>query len=76
MTPQEAENGRRRIARECLKELMQYTSDEQHTAILGKYTPKFKPLNHPCFPEKKVPGYYVRTLQQEDEVWGLQLNPH
>ena len=75
MTPQEAENGRRRIARECLKELMKYTSDEQHTAILDKYTPKFKPLNHLRFPEKKEPGYYVRTLQQEDEVWGLQLNP-
>ncbi|HEI8864349.1 TPA: hypothetical protein ACWLWR_001302 [Morganella morganii] len=75
MTPQEAENGRRRVARECLKELMQYTSDEQHTAILDKYTPKFKPLNHLPFPEKKEPGYYVRTLQQENEVWGLQLNP-
>ena len=75
MTPQEAENGRRRVARECLKELMQYTSDEQHTAILDKYTPKFKPLNHLRFPEKKEPRYYVRTLQQEDEVWGLQLNP-
>lgn len=65
MTPQEAENGRRRIARECLKELMQYTSDEQHTAILDKYTPKFKPLNHLRFPAKRVLGYYVRTLQKE-----------
>lgn len=65
MTPQEAENGRRRIARECLKELMQYTSDEQHTAILDKYTPKFKPLNHLRFPAKMVLGYYVRTLQKE-----------
>lgn len=59
MTPQEAENGRRRIARECLKELMQYT------AILDKYTPKFKPLNHLRFPAKRVLGYYVRTLQKE-----------
>lgn len=65
MTPQEAENGRRRIARECLKELMQYTSDEQHTAILDKYTPKFKPLNHLSFPAKRVLGYYVRLLQKE-----------
>lgn len=65
MTPQEAENGRRRIARDCLTELMQYTSDEQHTAILDKYTPKFKPLNHLRFPAKRVLGYYVRTLQRE-----------
>ena len=65
MTPQEAENGRRRIARECLTELKQYTSDEQHTAILDKYTPKFKPLNHLRFPAKRVLGYYVRTLQKE-----------
>lgn len=65
MTPQEAENGRRRIARECPKELMQHTSDEQHAAILDKYTPKFKPLNHLRFPAKRVLGYYVRTLQKE-----------
>ncbi len=65
MTPQEAENGRRQIARDCLTELMQYTSDEQHTAILDKYTPKFKPLNHLRFPAKRVLGYYVRTLQKE-----------
>lgn len=65
MTPQEAENGRRRIARDCLTELMKYTSDEQHTAILDKYTPKFKPLNHLCFPAKRVLGYYVRILQKE-----------
>lgn len=65
MTPQEAENGRRRIAKEFLKELMKYTSDEQHTAILDKYTPKFKPLNHLRFPAKRVLGYYVRTLQKE-----------
>lgn len=65
MTPQEAENGRRRIARECLKELMQYTSDEQHTAILDKYTPKFKPLNHMRFNNKDVLSYYVRLLQKE-----------
>ncbi len=65
MTPQEAENGRRRIARDCLTELMQHTSDEQHTAILDKYTPKFKPLNHLRFPAKRVLGYYVRTLQKE-----------
>ncbi len=44
---------------------MQYTSDEQHTAILDKYTPKFKPLNHLRFPAKRVLGYYVRTLQKE-----------
>ncbi|WNP29404.1 hypothetical protein RN616_12785 [Morganella morganii] len=46
-------------------ELMQHTSDEQHTAILDKYTPKFKPLNHLSFPAKRVLGYYVRTLQKE-----------
>lgn len=45
--------------------IMQYTSDEQHTAILDKYTPKFKPLNHLRFPAKRVLGYYVRTLQKE-----------
>lgn len=65
MTPQEAENGRRRIARDCLTELMKHTSDEQHTAILDKYTPKFKPLNHLRFPAKRVLGYYVCTLQKE-----------
>lgn len=65
MNEQILENGRRRIARDCPKELMQYTSDEQHTAILDKYTPKFKPLNHLRFPAKRVLGYYVRTLQKE-----------
>ena len=44
---------------------MQHTSDEQHTAILDKYTPKFKPLNHLRFPAKRVLGYYVRALQKE-----------
>ncbi len=44
---------------------MQYTSDEQHTAILDKYTQKFKPLNNLRFPAKRVLGYYVRTLQKE-----------
>ena len=65
MTPQEAENGRRRIARECLKELMQYTSEEQHTSILDKYTIKFAPLNHMRFNNKDVLSHYVRLLQKE-----------
>ncbi len=67
MTPQEAENGRRTIARECLAELEkpENKSDERHTAILDKYTPKFATLNHLRFPAKRVLGYYVRTLQKE-----------
>ncbi|MEG0278836.1 MAG: hypothetical protein RR446_12020, partial [Lachnospiraceae bacterium] len=68
MTPQEAENGRRTIARECLAELEkpENKSDERHTAILDKYTPKFATLNHlPHFPPKRVLGHVMRELQKE-----------
>ena len=44
---------------------MKYTSDEQHTAILDKYTIKFAPLNHMRFNNKDVLSHYVRLLQKE-----------
>ena len=67
MTPQEEENGRRTIARECLAELekLENKSDEQHTAILDKYTIKFTPLNHMRFNNKDALCHYVRLLQKE-----------
>lgn len=67
MTPQEMENGRRNIARECLKELKKTPNlnDTQTAVILDKYTPRFKPLNHMRFSTKSVLGYYMRIIQKE-----------
>ncbi|MEQ2025366.1 hypothetical protein ABLB84_06155 [Xenorhabdus szentirmaii] len=50
------ENGRRQVARECLKELnaLPKYDDQAVTAILDKYTLKFKPLNHMRFSAKSV----------------------
>ncbi|MGJ0626068.1 hypothetical protein [Xenorhabdus bovienii] len=61
------ENGRRQVARECLKELnnLPQYDDKAVTAILDKYTPKFKPLNHMRFSAKSVLGYYVRIIRKE-----------
>ncbi|WP_273581165.1 hypothetical protein [Xenorhabdus aichiensis] len=63
----EFENGRRQVARECLKELnnLPQYDDKAVTAILDKYTPKFKPLNHMRFSAKSVLGYYVRIIRKE-----------
>ncbi|WP_156730731.1 hypothetical protein [Morganella psychrotolerans] len=61
------------IARECLAELEkpENKSDEQHTAILDKYTPKFATLNHlPHFPPKRVLGHVMRELQKERKDGG------
>ncbi|EUD10373.1 hypothetical protein HMPREF1563_3279 [Providencia alcalifaciens 205/92] len=47
MTPQEMENGRRKIAKDCLKELhdLSEKTDSNITTVLDKYTPQFSPLN-------------------------------
>ncbi|WP_430248350.1 hypothetical protein ACIH2S_07160 [Providencia sp. PAZ2] len=44
MTPQEMENGRRKVARDCRDKLKQLKklSDKQSTAILKDYLPKFQ----------------------------------
>ncbi|MDE9538908.1 hypothetical protein [Xenorhabdus bovienii] len=65
--PNLLENGRRQVARECLKELnnLPKYDDKKVTAILDKYTPKFKPLNHMRFSAKSVLGYYVRIIRKE-----------
>ncbi|WP_099117911.1 hypothetical protein [Xenorhabdus ishibashii] len=63
----EFENARRKVARDCLKELtaLPKYDDTAVTAILDKYTPKFKPLNHMKFSAKSVLAYYVRVIQKE-----------
>ncbi|WP_222941630.1 hypothetical protein, partial [Xenorhabdus sp. TS4] len=60
-------NARRKVARDCLKELtaLPKYDDIAVTAILDKYTPKFKPLNHMKFSAKSVLAYYVRMIQKE-----------
>ncbi|MDE9519060.1 hypothetical protein KKJ17_15330 [Xenorhabdus bovienii] len=65
--PNLLENGRRQVARECLKELnnLPQYDDKAVTEILDKYTPKFKPLNHMRFSAKLVLGYYVRIIRKE-----------
>ncbi|HGN1708073.1 TPA: hypothetical protein ACKRTE_003999 [Providencia rettgeri] len=49
MTPQEMENGRRAIARECRNELKKIMEEEKLTSeieisVLNKHLDKFKPL--------------------------------
>ncbi|CDH18333.1 hypothetical protein XBKQ1_1140005 [Xenorhabdus bovienii str. kraussei Quebec] len=39
--------------------------DKAVAAILDKYTPKFKPLNHMRFSAKSVLVYYVRVIRKE-----------
>ncbi|WFQ80269.1 hypothetical protein PXH59_03630 [Xenorhabdus sp. SF857] len=55
------------MARECLKELEKLPKydDTAVTAILDKYTPQFKPLNHMRFSAKSVLAYYVWVIQKE-----------
>lgn len=68
MTPQEMENGRRKIARECLNELINLEEKTDHniTIILNKYTPQFSPLNDKKhFPPKMVLGHLVRQIEKE-----------
>ncbi|KLU16351.1 hypothetical protein AAY47_06410 [Xenorhabdus griffiniae] len=63
----EFENARRTVARDCLKELEKLPKydDTAVTAVLDKYTPQFKPLNHMKFSAKSVLVYYVRLIQKE-----------
>ncbi len=70
MNEQVLENGRRKIARECLRELIDLNKydDKAVTAILDKYTPKFKLImseHQMKFSAKSVLSYYVRNLQKE-----------
>ncbi|EMA4781883.1 MULTISPECIES: hypothetical protein [Providencia] len=68
MTPQEMENGRRKIAKDCLKELhdLSEKTDPNITTVLDKYTPQFSPLNDKKhFPPKMVLGHLVRQIEKE-----------
>ncbi|AWK42654.1 hypothetical protein PluTT01m_15130 [Photorhabdus laumondii subsp. laumondii] len=70
MNDQIYENGRRKIARECLRELtaLNKYDDKSVTAILDKYTPKFKLImseHQMKFSAKSVLSYYVRNIRKE-----------
>ncbi|TDB45231.1 hypothetical protein C5468_21955 [Photorhabdus luminescens subsp. mexicana] len=70
MNDQVYENGRRKIAKECLNELTQLSKydDKAVTAILDKYTQQFKLImneHQMKFSAKSVLSYYVRNLQKE-----------
>ncbi|MGV8004514.1 hypothetical protein QPK14_21280 [Photorhabdus temperata subsp. temperata] len=71
MSEQIYENGRRKIARECLSELtaLNKYDDKAVTAILDKYTPKFKLIMSEHQKKKASPknwlAQYVRNLQKE-----------
>ncbi|OCQ53619.1 hypothetical protein Ppb6_01245 [Photorhabdus australis subsp. thailandensis] len=70
MNDQALENGRRKIARECLSELtaLNKYDDKAVTAILDKYTQQFKLImneHHMKFSAKSVLSYYIRGLQKE-----------
>lgn len=71
MNEQVLENGRRKIARECLSELtsLRKYDDKAVTAILDKYTQKFKLIMSEHQMKKASPknwlSQYVRNLQKE-----------
>nr|WP_282559044.1 hypothetical protein [Providencia heimbachae] len=70
MTPQEMENGRRAVARECRDKLKQLKklSDKQSTAILKDYLPKFQLTlseKHKKFPPIMWLTYYVNSIDKE-----------
>ncbi|MBS9442443.1 hypothetical protein EAE89_12195 [Photorhabdus heterorhabditis] len=71
MSEQIYENGRRKIARECLSELtaLNRYDDKAVTAILDKYTHKFKLIMNEHQMRKSTPkawlSQYVRDLQKE-----------
>ncbi|WP_445494645.1 hypothetical protein [Photorhabdus sp. SF281] len=71
MNEQVLENGRRKIAKECLHELIALDKydDKAVTAILDKYTPKFKLILNEHKMRKSTPkawlSQYVRNLQKE-----------
>lgn len=71
MTPQEMENGRRKIARDCRDKLklLKKLNDKQSTAILKYYLPTFtltltKEHLEKC-PANMWLNYYVRTIDKE-----------
>ncbi|OHV54921.1 hypothetical protein BB987_09395 [Photorhabdus temperata] len=71
MSEQIYENGRRAIAKECLNELTQLSKydDKAVTAILDKYTQRFKLIMSEHQMRKSTPkawlSQYVRNLQKE-----------
>lgn len=71
MTPQEAENGRRRIARECLKELEanRPLNDGKRRTILQSYLEKFTRMLTEYHFKRSVPALwlnvYVRMIEKE-----------
>ncbi|NHB94875.1 hypothetical protein [Photorhabdus cinerea] len=71
MNDQVLENGRRKIAKECLRELtaLNKYDDKAVTAILDKYTQQFKLIMNERQMRKSTPkawlSYYVRNLQKE-----------
>nr|WP_307862958.1 hypothetical protein [Providencia rettgeri] len=70
MTPQEMENGRRAIARECRDKLKQLKklSDKQSAAILKDYLPKFQLTlseKHKKFPPIMWLTWYVNSIDKE-----------
>lgn len=71
MTPQEAENGRRRIARECYHELEanQPLNDDKRRTILQSYLEKFTRMLTEYHFKRSVPALwlsvYVRMIEKE-----------
>ncbi|NHB89933.1 hypothetical protein C5471_20375 [Photorhabdus tasmaniensis] len=71
MSEQIYENGRRKIAKECLNELTQLSKydDKAVTAILDKYTQKFKLIMSDHQKRKASPkiwlSQYVRDIRKE-----------
>ncbi|WP_289992015.1 hypothetical protein [Photorhabdus laumondii] len=71
MNEQVLENGRRKIARECLRELIDLNKydDKAVTEILDKYTPKFKLIMSEHQMKKASPkiwlAQYVRNIRKE-----------
>ncbi|EMK3755942.1 hypothetical protein V8167_001490 [Providencia rettgeri] len=71
MTPQEMENGRRAIARECRDKLkrLKKLSDKQSAAILKSFLPTFTltlTKEHLAkYPANMWLNYYVRTIDKE-----------
>lgn len=71
MTPQEAENGRRRIARECYNELEanRPLNDDKRRTILQSYLEKFTKMLTEYHFKRSVPALwlnvYVRMIEKE-----------
>lgn len=71
MTPQEAENGRRRIARECYHELEanRPLNDDKRRTILQSYLKKFTQMLTEYHFKRSVPALwlnvYVRMIEKE-----------